>query len=393
MTTTKHKILFVDDEPNILRAYQRQLRDDYKVEIARSGKVGLEYLAERGPFAVVVSDMQMPEMNGIEFLQAVQEGAPETVRVMLTGKVDEGVAVQAVNESNIFRFLNKPCTMDELKIAVRDAAAQYELITAEKDLLQNTLSGSVKLLTDILSLVSPQSFGETMQLRDSIRKIAKELDPKNSWAIELAAMLSDIGMITLPDTIAEKARNGQTLTQTEQELVTTVPITSESLITNIPRLKSVAKIVRYVQKNYDGTGAPSDETQGEKLPLGSRIIHALRDFSRLEAELESQEASLASLRAQAGKYDPVVLDSIGKVLVGEQREKENEETKIFEINVQQLCVGQRLLADVKTLDGVLLITAGSEVTELVQGRIVNYADAVGVQEPLTVDALTPVEGI
>ncbi|MCB0331164.1 MAG: response regulator [Bdellovibrionales bacterium] len=392
MSVDKHKILFVDDEPNILSAFKRQLRSNYQVEIASSGKAGLELLTERGPFSVVVSDMQMSEMNGVEFLNSVREQAPETVRVMLTGKVDEGVAVQAVNESNIFRFLYKPCSIDDLELATRDAVAQYQLITAERELLQKTLSGSVKLLTDILSLIDPMSFGSNLELRQPLRAVSAELDPKNSWAIELAVMLSEIGAITLPNSVAERARTGQTLTEEEQSLVNNMPLASESLITNIPRLKSVAQIVRYVNKGYDGSGTPVDEVKGTQIPLGSRIIYAVKLMKKLEREAGSLDNAIAALRSHECGCDPNVLDVIERLFSSQGKADESPDIQSHSITTRQLCVGQKLLSDVKTKDGVLLITAGHEVSELVLGRISNYAETIGVIEPILVDVLIPTKG-
>ena len=90
------KILCVDDDPRILQAFQRQLRKQFHIETAPGGAEGLEAIASSGPFAVIVSDMRMPGMDGIQFLSAVKERAPESVRIMLTGNADQQTAVDAV---------------------------------------------------------------------------------------------------------------------------------------------------------------------------------------------------------------------------------------------------------------------------------------------------------
>src|SRR5882672_4792554 len=108
------KILCVDDEPNVLEAFSRSLRKDFQVFVAQSGEQGIAMIENEGPFAVVVSDMRMPEMDGIQFLSRVRETIPETVRVMLTGNADQQTAMNAVNEGNIFRFLTKPCSPEAL---------------------------------------------------------------------------------------------------------------------------------------------------------------------------------------------------------------------------------------------------------------------------------------
>lgn len=128
------RILFVDDETNVLHAYRRNLRNLFDVHIASDGYEGLKIINENEPFAVVISDYRMPEMDGIEFLHKVKEISPDTVRIVLTGYADLQTAIDAINEGNIFRFLTKPIPNDKLIISLNDAIEQYRLITTEKEL-------------------------------------------------------------------------------------------------------------------------------------------------------------------------------------------------------------------------------------------------------------------
>ncbi len=113
-------MLLVDDEPNILDGFRRGLRKNFDLETAAGPELGLAALADSGPFAVVVSDFQMPSMNGFQFLSEVARRNPETVRVMLTGQADLRVAASAVNDGNVFRFLTKPCGTDDLALSLSD---------------------------------------------------------------------------------------------------------------------------------------------------------------------------------------------------------------------------------------------------------------------------------
>ncbi|MEI2723401.1 MAG: response regulator [Verrucomicrobiota bacterium] len=163
------KVLFIDDDASILAAYQRNLRKQFSIDVALGGVPGLAAIATHGPYAVVVADMQMPGMNGVEFLTRAEAVAPETVRIMLTGNADQKTASDAVNQGHVFRFLNKPCPPEVITLTLTAAVRQYRLITAERELLENTLNGSIKLLTDILSMVDPQSFGRAKLLRDYMK--------------------------------------------------------------------------------------------------------------------------------------------------------------------------------------------------------------------------------
>jgi ActR/RegA family two-component response regulator len=130
------KILFVDDEPSVLDGYRRMLHRDFEVDTATGGEDGLVLVRGTGPYAVVVSDMRMPGMNGAEFLAQVRQLVPETVRILLTGYSDMNAAIDAVNEGNIFRYLTKPCQKEVLVKAINLSLEQYSTVTAEKMLVK-----------------------------------------------------------------------------------------------------------------------------------------------------------------------------------------------------------------------------------------------------------------
>jgi len=112
------RILFVDDEGAVLEGYERILHKDFEPDLASSGEQALVMMSGSSPYAVVVSDMRMPGMDGVQFLSRVREISPQTVRVMLTGNADIQTAMTAVNEGHIFRFLTKPCDPPVLKKAL-----------------------------------------------------------------------------------------------------------------------------------------------------------------------------------------------------------------------------------------------------------------------------------
>jgi CheY-like chemotaxis protein len=128
------KILFVDDEPPVLEGYQRLLRREFTVNTAQGGHQGLATIRANGPYAVIVSDMRMPEMDGIEFLSQARQTAPDSVRMLLTGHADLDDAIDAVNKGNIFRFLTKPCDKPVLVDAIQSGLEQYRTAKSQRDL-------------------------------------------------------------------------------------------------------------------------------------------------------------------------------------------------------------------------------------------------------------------
>src|SRR5271170_5040992 len=147
------RVLFVDDEPQVLEGIQRSLRKRVELRTAANATEGLRLIIEEGPFAVVVSDMRMPGMNGAQLLAKVREQEPDAVRMILSGQSDMQATIDAVNQGHIYRFLSKPCAADQLFLAIEDAIKQHQLVTAEKVLLEHTLSGCVKMLIEILGMV------------------------------------------------------------------------------------------------------------------------------------------------------------------------------------------------------------------------------------------------
>jgi DNA-binding NtrC family response regulator len=131
-----NQILFVDDDRRALDGYKRLLRSVFEVETASSGMQGLAAIQVLGPFAVVVSDMRMTGMNGAEFLARVRELAPQTVRIVLTGYRDLNRAIEAVNDGQIFRYLNKPCGKDELVSAIRLGLVRYQSNAEDGELIK-----------------------------------------------------------------------------------------------------------------------------------------------------------------------------------------------------------------------------------------------------------------
>ncbi len=117
----------MDDERNILRSFTRQFfNDGFTVVTACGAAQGLEYISSRH-FPLVISDYRMPGMNGIEFLREVRRTSPESIRIIITGYADTAVAVSAINEGHIYKFLTKPWDEEQLRVHIKRAFEYYEL--------------------------------------------------------------------------------------------------------------------------------------------------------------------------------------------------------------------------------------------------------------------------
>jgi response regulator RpfG family c-di-GMP phosphodiesterase len=378
------RILFVDDDANVLAGCQRNLRKDFVIDVALGGVQGLELISDHGPYAVVVADMQMPGMNGVQFLSSVKAQSPDTTRIMLTGNADQKTAREALNQGHIFRFLTKPCPPEDLAQSLKAALEQNRLITSERDLLERTLNGGVKMLTDILSLQDPLSFGWGQRLRDSIRMLAPSLQLSQLWELELAAMLSQIGCVTIPAGVLERSRAGEALSGPERDMVNRVPQIGSQLLSNIPRLETVAAIILYQKKNFDGTGFPADPVAGEQIPIGARLLHILHDILALKAEGISKLKALQTMEERVGRYDPILLETVGANLGFELFGGASGTHATSHVAFNDLRVGMKLAADLRTLDGIMIVSAGMVVSPTLLEKLRNFAELTGIKEPISV---------
>lgn len=379
------RILCVDDDANILAGYQRSLRKQIDLEVAVGPEAGLEALKSNGPFAVVVADMQMPGMNGIDFLIETRKLAPDSVRMMLTGNADQRTAVEAVNRGHVFRFLTKPCPPEDFALVLQTGLRQYELITAEKQLLEQTLNGSVNMLTEILALTDSAAFGRSQTLRNEMRVFLDGIGAPSSWACEMAALLSPAGQVTIPPDILARSRAGAVLKLNEQEIVNRAPETAANLLKNIPRLEPVAEIIRYQGKHFDGAGFPQDDVAGEQIPIGSRILHLLLALEDYDRRGVSRQDALNEMQRLPGRYDPRVIDAAFKCFDIYLAQTTDAVARIKEIPFRELHAGMVLAADLYTKNEILLMGAGCTLTPVMLEKVRNFARLYGILEPITVE--------
>lgn len=377
------RILCVDDDPNILQAYQRALRKQYHIDSALGGEEALATVTSQGPYAVVVADMQMPGMNGVQFLARVKELAPDTVRMMLTGNADQQTALEAVNQGHIFRFMTKPCPPETFAKVLDAGIAQYRLVTAEKELLSKTVGGSIKMLTDVLAMVQPTAFGRASRVQRLVRQLCDGLNAPHAWQIAIAAMLSQVGCVAIPEETLNKVYAGRELSEAESEAFRAHPKAGQDLIANIPRLEEVAEIVGYQEKLYDGRGFPADYRSGKKIPLGSRILKVALDWDALISDGLNHEIALSEILDRKGWYDPAVVRALAGVLDIAAAHV------IRKVKLSDLTDGMIVARDIRSTKGTLLCARGQELTSAMRLRLRNYAVNVGIADPIKI--FVPIE--
>lgn len=357
------RVVCVDDEARIVEGLVLHLRKDYEVHTALSGDEALKVLKRIGGAAVVVSDMRMPGMDGASLLHRVMSNYPDATRILLTGDPGRDAAAAAVNQGQIFRFLTKPCPPDQLKAAVESGVMQHRLMNAERSILKETLIGCIKALTDVLAITNPVAFGRANRVKRLAIELADAFDCRQFWQLEAAAMLSQLGYLSLTQALVEKLYDGEQLTTAEKTLAASVPDVTSSLLENIPRLEPVIQILTAQNWSDEQIARLGDGSVG----LGTRILGLTLEFDALTTQGHAPEVAIQSLRRRAARFGADLIERFAQQVGGGTGLAEARE-----LPLRSVTVGMVIMQDVRTQLGTLLVPRGYEVTSAFLERIPNF---------------------
>jgi len=378
------RILLVDDEQRLLDGLRRTLRGRYVISTAASGDEGLAVVEasvqEGNPFAVVVSDMMMPGMSGAEFLTLLRPVLPDAALLILSGQADLTSTITAVNNANLFRFLTKPCETDDLARALDAALRQHQLLVSERELLQRTLTGAVDVLTDVLSMASPAASRRTERTRGIVRAAAELLGLDDDWRLPVAAMLSHLGCIALPQTVLERVDAGEPVVGAERGMWHAHPETGRRLLARIPRLEQVAEWVGAQPVGVTAADAPAPPilASGSGEDVAAALLPAVAAFlAHHDARTAPRDA--ARRLTATGRYPAAVIEAVLTAMA-----QQAPRGVPAEMRVHALRPGMVINGDVRTVTGLVLVREGERVTEALIARLCNFAATVGVEEPFSV---------
>ncbi len=390
------RVLFVDDDTHALRGFERTMRRHFEVELAPGPREGLEIIDQQEePFAAVVADMNMPGMHGIQFLQKVERVSPQTVRLMLTGHPDMATAMKAVNDGHIFRFLTKPCPPGVLKNALQAAIEQFHTRETEQELLENTFRGSISVLSDVLAVANPIAFGRAQRIHRMVVELYKAMERPLDWEVEVAAMLSHLGCVTVPSETLEKAIAGEHLYWEERRLLRRHPRVAYDLLAPIPRLDRVREIIRWQnatlepeeeeQEQPESLDPTEEPPEAPKIPFASRALKIAIDFDTLEASGLVRRDALQSILERKGQYDPEVVAALRRVM------GEAGNALAQALYVKDMRTGMILSEGVTTRDGLLIVARGTEISPALLEKLRSWAELDRLVEPLMVETTAKIK--
>jgi len=362
------KILFVDDEIAILNGYQRLLRHDFEVSVASGGEEGLAAIRAHGPFAVVISDMRMPGMNGAQFLSQVRQKAPDTVRMLLTGYTDLSAAMDAVNEGNIFRFLTKPCEKELLVKAIVTGVEQYRLVRIEKELLEKTVMGSIKVLSDVLSAASPATFGRSRRIAHYVRHLVLKSGLTSTWRFEAAAALSQLGCLTLDAELIEQAYTDTKMSPEDQARFKAHPQAGMELLSHIPRLEPIAWMIGQQFTENIPTVVPGvPEPQAKDIVLGAKILKLALAFDDLRMNRVPVGEAIGRLHARRSEFERELVDGLSDITPPVAK------MTLRKVSTLKLAVGMIVEQEIRIAGGMLLVAKSQEITPALLIKLENRA--------------------
>lgn len=368
--TPRHLILCVDDEPALVEALRRHLDPEYDVCVAYSGTEAMARLGGERTFSAIVSDMRMPGMDGVTLLKEAALLHPRTSRILLTGQADLPSAITAINEGRLFRFLLKPCGKDMMLKAVADGVRQFELLQAERELLEQTLRQSLGAMAEALSLVVPTAAQPFLKVRRLARDLCKKLHIDDAWEVEIACMFSHIATLTLRDEVLgdlvhNKDRDPQTLRPLSQGNVVAQRLTAQ-----IPRLGTVRDLLR-------GAGR-LDRSKSEQFDLAVWIVNVCAEYGRCLAAGMGAANALSFVQSKAVEVPERLKEVLGSIT--QPTQASNDRIVLF----QDLRPGMTLVEAVYMSDGVLLVPADSEVTNPLIEQLRPFALSKRLAEPLVI---------
>lgn len=316
----KPTVLVVDDQAENIDVLSAILKDHYKVKVAINGKKALEIAASSPPPDLILLDVKMPEMDGYEVCRRLKSGkkTAEIPVIFVTALSEvqdetEGFSVGAVD------YITKPVSPP---VVLARAGTQLALSNAKAEaeqLLSKTLLGSVKLLTGLLSIVSPHAFKQAHRLARYAAGVAEQLEIENAWNVKLAAMLSHIGCITISPEIVEKAYLDQLLKREEQAIIDSHPEIGRTMISHIPRMEAVAEMIARQAQPLKAEDLKQDVKDWDPIVLGGQILKAVISFDRLIAAGVTPQSAAARLSDHAKEYHPEVSKALHAVQAGEAK--------------------------------------------------------------------------
>lgn len=374
----REKILIVDDMPENIDILVALLEKKYQVIVATNGIKALAIAKKTLPDLILL-DIMMPLMGGFEVCSKLKndKSTMDIPIIFLTAMGDVEDKMKGFNLGAV-DYITKPFQVQEVNVRVKTQIELKKSKQASHELLTKTLSGSVKTLVDILSVVNPVAFSQGSRIKNYVKQIVEGIGISDIWQFEIAAILSQVGCYTLPVDLLEKVYSGKKLTLTEKQLFSKHPAAGSKLVSNIPGLEAISTMIARQQeplgKEYENTRFV-DRDYGI---LGAQILNIAINFDLFVNTGGLPTVAIDKMREQAYIYDTAILDVFERTL------KRRNEINIMNVSLDMLKPGMIAEDGILSNTGTLLIAKGTEISDYIKEHLVIFNRKTQIKEPIKV---------
>ncbi|MCC9655788.1 response regulator [Rhodopirellula halodulae] len=347
-------ILFVDDDPvllNILTEMAKtKLDPSYEIHSADGGAAAITQSKINGDFSVVVIDMQMPEMNGIQTITELRKTMPHAVFVMLTANKELDTAIQAVNDGKVFKFLNKPCDPDQMIATIEAAQQQHNTQVSTKDLLSGTFAGTLDFMTDLIEMPDGRHL-DTSRMVEAITDLSRNLSLQLGWEERIAARVFLVGIAMLNSEESKRFDQLDPTTEEHQELFRKICKTSAGMLKKIPRFDWIVDLLLVVPK------AQRLNETGRRIEISALLLRVVFYWNFLTAKGLCVEATSSTIQS-------IMPELSDKLIRAMECLNDNHDTLCLTmVPVDELCPGMIPYEDIRISDGPKVVTGGRRLTQ------------------------------
>ncbi len=383
----KSRVLIVDDDPELLRSVGDSLRDDFEIVAASSGAVGLQILASSAPFSVIVTDMQMPQMDGLRFIAAARKLAPEASYVMLTGDHNGQSAVAAINEGRVFRLLLKPFDMLSIRGSINAARRQFESSQADKELLNKTCAGAISLMCDLLEAQQPSLCLALQGLDTTIDAIRTAAGIAERREYALAARLALVGCASLDEDEVLRFLRGSICDTEWRKVLRRSTEIGGRMIRRMPSLKLLGAMIERCDET-DGLHSSNNPTSDDAIiQVGGTLLSIGVCWQMLLAQSVDPSDAVKEMHkrfsALPTQYDTLFIDW----------PIDSTRTRGIEISLDEVATGMVLQKDVCTQHGDILLRCGRRMTESLIDKLRYRHETSGDLRPIFVVDTCPMAAV
>jgi response regulator RpfG family c-di-GMP phosphodiesterase len=399
------RLLVLDDEEIVLVALRETLiRAGYEVVATGDAMEAIEFL--RGaPFAVIITDQQMPRMTGLEFLAHAKELQPDATRILITAVLNLSTVIEAINKGEIYRFIIKPWLREEFLGAIESAVQRHRLVAGnahlratahsmmervgalERELeeqrllvadqnqqmeslhvaLEQNLHRSVELCVRTMETFYPTLGIQGRRVFELCRAMAMagELPAEQQRALGIAAWLHDVGLIGVPRRIIRRWELApESLPDVDRAVFEQHPLMGEELSTFLGKADDIQSAIRTHHERFDGKGYP-DGLAGDAIPWLGRLLAVAVAFADSN---QDQPTLVEIIRERSGTaFDPeavvLFLRAIPRAVIPRKQR---------EVSLADLRPGMVLAQGIYTSNGVLLVPGDHELSETYISKLRNH---------------------